>query len=61
MTYDEFKKRYRYEPTNDLLGEGAFGKVFRATDTESGSTVAIKVAPSIQPMKAILSNTNLKQ
>lgn len=45
MTYDDFKKRYRYDPTNDILGEGAFGKVFRATDTESGSTVAIKVAP----------------
>lgn len=45
MTYDDFKKRYRYDPTNDMLGEGAFGKVFRATDTESGSTVAIKVAP----------------
>lgn len=45
MTYDDFKKRYRYDPVNDILGEGAFGKVFRATDTESGSTVAIKVAP----------------
>jgi serine/threonine protein kinase len=45
MTYDDFKKRYRYDPTGDILGEGAFGKVFRATDTESGSTVAIKVAP----------------
>ncbi|MFN8344171.1 MAG: protein kinase [Spirosomataceae bacterium] len=45
MTYDDFKKRYRYDPANDILGEGAFGKVFRATDTESGSTVAIKVAP----------------
>lgn len=45
MTYDDFKKRYRYDPASDILGEGAFGKVFRATDTESGSTVAIKVAP----------------
>lgn len=45
MTYEQFKQRYRYDPANDILGEGAFGKVFRALDTESGSTVAIKVAP----------------
>lgn len=45
MTYEQFKQRYRYDPSNDILGEGAFGKVFRAVDTESGSTVAIKVAP----------------
>lgn len=45
MTYEQFKQRYRYDPANDILGEGAFGKVFRAVDTESGSTVAIKVAP----------------
>ncbi|RDB06325.1 serine/threonine-protein kinase [Runella aurantiaca] len=45
MTYEQFKQRYRYDPANDILGEGAFGKVFRAVDTENGSTVAIKVAP----------------
>jgi serine/threonine protein kinase len=45
MTYEEFKLRYQYNSTTDLLGEGTFGKVCRATDTLTGSRVAIKIAP----------------
>jgi TPR repeat protein len=44
MTYEEFKKRYTYNPSTDLLGEGAFGKVFRAVDTLTDLRVAIKIA-----------------
>ena len=32
MTYQEFQKRYRYNPTTDRIGKGGFGVVFKAYD-----------------------------
>ncbi|MCL2649463.1 MAG: leucine-rich repeat protein [Candidatus Azobacteroides sp.] len=48
MTYKEFRQRYQYNEAEHSLGEGAFGNVYRAIDTESGETVAIKIAKQIQ-------------
>ncbi|MDR2498358.1 MAG: serine/threonine protein kinase [Tannerellaceae bacterium] len=44
MTKEQFLARYRYDPLTDLLGEGGFGKVFRAYDTFRNRWVAIKIA-----------------
>lgn len=43
MTQEEFIKRYTYDPINDLLGEGGFGRVFRAYDNYEHEYVAIKI------------------
>lgn len=45
MTQEEFIKRYTYDPVNDLLGEGGFGRVFRAYDNYEHEYVAIKIQP----------------
>jgi serine/threonine protein kinase len=55
MTYEEFRKRYHYEPSrlsspeNDedfgRLGEGGFGNVFKGWDSIENHWVAIKVSP----------------
>ena len=44
MTQEEFHKRYQYSPASDLLGEGGFGKVFKAYDNHLDKWVAIKMA-----------------
>jgi len=46
-----FAERYRLEK---LLGAGAMGKVFAATDTQSGATVAIKVLHPERARKEIV-------
>ncbi|MBK6344998.1 MAG: protein kinase [Bacteroidales bacterium] len=43
MTQEEFHKRYHYSPTKDCLGEGGFGKVFKAYDNHLDKWVAIKM------------------
>lgn len=44
MTQQEFQTRYKYNPSTDCIGEGGFGKVYKAYDTHLDKLVAIKVA-----------------
>jgi len=44
MTQQEFQTRYKYNPSTDCIGEGGFGKVYKAYDTHLDKWVAIKVA-----------------
>ena len=48
MTQEEFVKRYTYDPINDLLGEGGFGRVYRAYDKYEHEYVALKIQ-SVNP------------
>lgn len=55
MTYEDFRKRYHYDPGKlsapenedefGRLGEGGFGAVFKGWDTIENQWVAIKVSP----------------
>ncbi len=44
MIQQEFQTRYKYNPSADCIGEGGFGKVYKAYDTHLDKWVAIKVA-----------------
>ncbi len=44
MNYVEFRKRYRWNAKTDKLGEGGFGKVYRALDTLRDRPVVLKIA-----------------
>ena len=43
MTQQEFTERYRYDASLDLLGEGGFGRVYRAYDSYEHEYVALKM------------------
>lgn len=44
MNYAEFRKRYQWNAKTDKLGEGGFGKVYRAIDTLRDRSVVLKIA-----------------
>lgn len=44
MTYQEFQKRYKYNPAKDNIGKGGFGTVFKAYDNYLDNYVAIKMS-----------------
>lgn len=43
MDYKEFRERYQYDLVKDLVGQGGFGRVFRARDVILDRWVALKV------------------
>lgn len=43
MTQQEFSERYEYDSNRDLLGEGGFGRVYRAYDNYEHEYVALKM------------------
>jgi serine/threonine protein kinase len=44
MTEQEFSKRYSFHPSDDKIGAGAFGTVYKAYDNSLDKVVAIKIA-----------------
>lgn len=48
MTPTEFTERFDYDPDNDLLGEGGFGKIFKAWDKVRNEYIALKLS-KVQP------------
>lgn len=42
MNITEFRKRYRYDPSYDKIGEGGFAKVYKARDMYYNRDVALK-------------------
>lgn len=48
MTPTEFTERFDYDPDNDLLGEGGFGKIFKAWDNIRNEFIALKMS-KVQP------------
>lgn len=48
MTPNEFSERFDYDPDNDLLGEGGFGKIFKAWDNVRNEYIALKIS-KVQP------------
>lgn len=48
MTSSEFNDRFDYDPDNDLLGEGGFGKIFKAWDNVRNEFIALKMS-KVQP------------
>jgi TonB family protein len=48
MTAAEFVDRFDYDPDNDLLGEGGFGKIFKAWDNVRNEFIALKMS-KVQP------------
>lgn len=44
MEVSAFSARFDYDPDNDLLGEGGFGKIFRAWDNVRNEYIALKMS-----------------
>jgi serine/threonine protein kinase len=47
MTWEEFSKRYQYDPLKDKIGAGGFGSVFKAYDNHLDIWVALKIAEAL--------------
>lgn len=42
MTFEDFNKRFKYNPNNDLINKGGFGNIYLAHDTIRDRQIAIK-------------------
>ncbi len=52
----EFQKRYQFDPNTDLIGEGVFSRVYRATDTLLDRQVVLKYfTPEVAAKYQVLS------
>ena len=51
MTAIEFNDRFDYDADNDLLGEGGFGKIFKAWDNVRNEFIALKMSKVVPGME----------
>jgi len=51
MDATDFNDRFDYDPDNDLLGEGGFGKIFKAWDNVRNEFIALKMSKVVPGME----------